>query len=109
MGFSKIVEHVGNVVRTDSVEERVELLRSGDSFNIWQTILRGVGAHTGCTRCEDVCPVGRDYANIQDAQQDIPEATAEKVARLSEMQRRRANGEISEGFERSWRRIGKKS
>ncbi len=105
-GFSKVVEHVGNVVRAGSMEERVELLRSGNSFNIWQTMLRGVGAYTGCTRCEDVCPVGRDYVNLQDAQQDIPEATAEKSLRLAELQRRRASGEPIEGLERSRRWIG---
>jgi len=105
-GFAKVVEHVGSVIRAETVEERVELLRSGDSFNIWQTILRGVGAYTGCTRCEDVCPVGRDYVNIQDAQQDIPETTPDKLARLAEMRRRNANRETSEGFERSRRWIG---
>ena len=105
-GFSKIVEHVGDIVRAERVEERVELLRDGNSFNIWQTMLRGVGAYTGCTRCEDVCPVGRDYANLQDVQQDIPEATPEKATRLTEMQRRRASGETSEGLERSRRWIG---
>lgn len=109
-GFSKVVEHVGNVVRAGSVEEQVELLRSGDSFNIWQTILRGVGAYTGCTRCEDVCPVGQDYArHLQDIQQDIPEATPEKEARLEEMRQRRAAGEVSEGREHSRRWIGEQS
>ncbi len=109
-GFSKVVEHVGNVVRAGSVEEQVELLRSGDSFNIWQTILRGVGAYTGCTRCEDVCPVGQDYArHLQDIQQNIPEATSEKTARLEEMRQRRAVGEVSEGREHSQRWIGRQS
>jgi epoxyqueuosine reductase QueG len=108
-GFSKVVEHVGNVIRAESAAEQVELLRSGNSFNIWQTILRGVGAYTGCTRCEDVCPVGRDYASIQDAQRDIPETTPEKAARLAEMQRRQAKGEMGEGFARSRRWIGERS
>ncbi len=105
-GFSKVVEHVENVIRAESTAQQIELLRSGNSFNIWQTILRGVGAYTGCTRCEDVCPVGRDYVHIQDAQRDIPEATPEKAARLAEMQRQRADGETSEGFEYSRRWIG---
>ena len=106
-GFAKVVEHVGNVIQAGTVEERIELLRSGDSFNIWQTLLRGVGAYTGCTRCEDVCPVGQDYErHLQDAQQEIPEVTPEKRARLAEMQRRRATGESMEGLERSRRWIG---
>lgn len=109
-GFAHIVSHVGNVLRTESVEQKVELLRSGDSFNIWQTMLRGVGAYTGCTRCVDVCPVGQDYArHLQDVQDHIPEATPQKMARLAEMQRKRAAGETIEGLERSRRWIGNES
>jgi epoxyqueuosine reductase QueG len=106
-GFAHVVSHVGNVLRTESVEQKVELLRGGDSFNIWQTMLRGVGAYTGCTRCVDVCPVGQDYArHLQDVQEHIPETTAEKMVRLTEMQRKRAAGETIEGLERSRRWIG---
>ena len=106
-GFSQVVAHVGNVLRADTVEQKIEMLRSGDSFNIWQTMLRGVGAYTGCTRCVDVCPVGQDYArHLADAQQDIPETTPEKVSRLAEMQRKRTAGEPGEGLERSRRWIG---
>jgi hypothetical protein len=46
--------------------------------------------------------------HIQDAQRDIPEATAEKTARLTEMQRKRTAGEEIEGLERSRRWIGEK-
>lgn len=106
-GFGKVVEHVGTVLRAENAEERVELLRGGTSFNIWQTMLRGVGAYTGCTRCEDVCPVGQDYArHLQDIQQEIPETTPGKTARLAEMRRRRAAGEPIEGLTRSGRWIG---
>jgi len=106
-GFSHVVSHVGNVLRAESVEQKMELLRSGDSFNIWQTMLRGVGAYTGCTRCVDVCPVGQDYAShLADAQRDIPETTPEKTARLAAMQQTRTSGESIEGLERSKRWIG---
>jgi epoxyqueuosine reductase QueG len=106
-GFTKVVEHVEDVLRAENVDRQVELLRSGNSFNIWQTMLRGVGAYTGCTRCLDVCPVGEDYARyLHDIQQEIPEVTTEKTLRLAEMQRRRAAGESSEGLERSRRWIG---
>jgi epoxyqueuosine reductase QueG len=109
-GFSHLVSHVGNILHADSVDKQVELLRSGDSFNLWQSILRGVGAYTGCTRCVDVCPVGQDYAqHLQDIQEDIPEATPEKTARLAEMKRRRTAGEKIEGLERSRRWIGEDS
>ena len=106
-GFSHVVSHVGNVLRAESVEQKMELLRSGDSFNIWQTMLRGVGAYTGCTRCVDVCPIGQDYSrHLADAQQDIPEVTPEKTVRLTDMQRKRMTGERIEGLERSERWIG---
>jgi epoxyqueuosine reductase QueG len=106
-GFSHVISHVGNVLRAVTEEEKIELLRSGDSFNIWQTLLRGVGAYTGCTRCEDVCPVGQDYARLlQDAQEEIPEITPEKTARLAAMKQARAAGEKIEGLERSRRWIG---
>jgi len=106
-GFAHVVSHVGNVLRAESVEQKMELLRSGDSFNIWQTMLRGVGAYTGCTRCVDVCPIGQDYSrHLADAQQDIPEVTPEKTVRLTDMQRKRMTGERIEGLERSKRWIG---
>ncbi len=108
--FSHVVSHVGNVVRAESEEQKMELLRSGDSFNIWQTMLRGVGAYTGCTRCVDVCPVGQDYArHLADAQQDIPETTPEKTTRLAAMQQARSSGETVEGLERSRRWIGEEN
>ncbi|MCS6925405.1 MAG: hypothetical protein NZ578_05830 [Candidatus Binatia bacterium] len=109
-GFSRLVAHVSNMLHAESVDKQVELLRSGDSFNLWQSILRGVGAYTGCTRCVDVCPVGQDYApHLQQVQEDIPEATPEKVARLAEMRRRRAAGEPIAGLERSRRWIGEEA
>ena len=60
----------------------------------WQSILRGVGVYSGCTRCVDVCPVGRDYeTQLKDAQEVIAERTPEKEARLEEMTRRRESGD----------------
>jgi hypothetical protein len=53
---------------------------------IWQSMLRGVGIYSGCTRCYDVCPVGADYeAHLRSAQEEIAEATDEKRARLAHM------------------------
>lgn len=70
-------------------------------------MLRGVGAYTGCTRCVDVCPVGADYApHLQAVQDEIPEVTPDKVARLTMLQERRQQGEISPGYEHSRRWIG---
>ena len=71
----------------------------------WQSILRGVGVYSGCTRCVDVCPVGRDYTAIADAQEEIPERTPAKEARLRAMAATREGGERIEGRERSSRWI----
>ena len=49
------------LIREPDTEKQKELLRSEDSFNLWQSILRGAGVITGCRRCADVCPVGADY------------------------------------------------
>jgi Fe-S oxidoreductase len=54
---------------------------------IWQSMLRGVGVYTGCTRCYDTCPVGADYeAHLADVQAAIPEATPAKEATLRTLQ-----------------------
>ena len=55
-------EHIDAHHRRAGRERQKELLRSEDSFNLWQSILRGAGVITGCRRCADVCPVGADYA-----------------------------------------------
>jgi len=72
----------------------------------WQSILRGVGVYSGCTRCVDVCPVGRDYdAHLRDAQDAIAERTPEKERRLAEMFARCSTGDRGSHYERSVRWI----
>ena len=62
------------------------MVRSEDSFNLWQSILRGAGAVTGCRRCQDVCPVGEDYENLlKDVLDPVPEDTEGKQSSLTEM------------------------
>ena len=69
------------------------MLRSEDSFNLWQSILRGAGVMTGCRRCHDVCPVGADYdALLKDALDTIAEDTPDKRARLQSMMDQEASG-----------------
>jgi epoxyqueuosine reductase len=81
-------------------------LKSKESFMSWQSILRGVGVYSGCTRCVDVCPVGRDYdAHLKDAQDQIAERTPEKEARLAEMARRREAGDRGRYYAHSARWI----
>ncbi|MBI3015454.1 MAG: epoxyqueuosine reductase [Candidatus Tectomicrobia bacterium] len=106
-GFEFLLNHMENIVKTPEKEKQLALLRSAETFNAWQSILRGVGVYTGCTRCVDVCPVGKDYeAHIKSAQEEIPEETPQKRARLAEMLKRRRKGDPIVGLEASRRWIG---
>lgn len=84
-GFAQLTEHLGSILDEADAEKRKELVRSEDSFNLWQSILRGSGVVTGCRRCQDVCPVGQDYAALSDVLDEIPETTPEKEKRLQRM------------------------
>jgi hypothetical protein len=67
-------------------KSRFEVMRHPDTLMIWQSMLRGVGIYSGCTRCYDVCPVGNDYeTHLREVQEEIAEATDEKRARLGRM------------------------
>jgi epoxyqueuosine reductase QueG len=103
-GFQYLTAHMERFVGA-APEEQVRLLKTKESFMSWQSILRGVGVYSGCTRCVDVCPVGRDYPAIADVQDEIPERTPDKAARLAEMSARRERGEAIEGLARSSRWI----
>jgi epoxyqueuosine reductase QueG len=92
-GFAYLADHLERIV-TAPPEARVGLLKSKESFMAWQSILRGVGVYSGCTRCVDVCPVGQDYeAHLREVQDEIPERTPEKEARLQAMAARGAAGD----------------
>jgi len=104
-GFTYLMGHIERLVQS-SREEQLALLKSKESFMSWQSILRGVGVYSGCTRCVDVCPVGRDYeAHLKDAQDEIAERTSEKERRLAEMARRRESGDQGPNYPRSARWI----
>ena len=101
-GFAQLAEHVGNIIEEPDIDRQREMLRSEESFNLWQSILRGSGVITGCRRCQDVCPVGADYEqDLKDALEAIPEQTPQKQARLTEMARM---SEVPEGYidQRRW-------
>ena len=86
---------------------RFDVMRDTDTLMIWQSMLRGVGIYSGCTRCYDVCPVGDDYdAHLKEVQQDIAEETPEKRARLASLAAVRAGGKRPAGLERHARWIG---
>ena len=85
-GFAQLAGHLERIIDETDAAARKQLLRSEDSFNLWQSILRGAGVVTGCRRCADVCPVGADYeAMLADALAEIPENTAAKEQRLAAM------------------------
>ena len=85
-GFAQLTEHLMKFAQEPDAAQRKLLLRSENSFNLWQSILRGAGVVTGCRRCADVCPVGADYEKmLADAHLEIPENTPEKEQRLAAM------------------------
>lgn len=106
-GYDFFQEHVARIAGEDDPQEQWRLAQSTDSLMIWQSMLRGVGVHTGCTRCQDVCPVGKDYETfLAEALEDIPEETEEKRATLAAMQARAEKGERGPDFERNRQLIG---
>jgi len=106
-GFAQLADHLGNIFDAEDVDEKLRLVRSEESFNLWQSILRGSGVITGCRRCQDVCPVGEDYARLlEDALAEIPEDTPEKAARLKAMAAEEAKGEFPETHAAQRRWIG---
>jgi ferredoxin len=102
-GFAHLAEHLADIItETDPARQQAKLV-SEDSFDLWQSILRGAGVITGCRRCQDVCPVGLDYETmLKDALDAIPENTPEKEARLAAM----GPDEPSAGYQSQRRWIG---
>ena len=102
-----ITEHLERIVSEPDAAKQKTLIRSEESFNLWQSILRGAGVITGCRRCEDVCPVGADYeAMLKDALEDIPEHTAAKQARLDAMVEAERAGDRPASYTAQCRWIG---
>jgi epoxyqueuosine reductase len=101
-GFKQLSDYLGRVIDEPDTKQKKAMLRSEDSFNLWQSILRGAGVITGCRRCADVCPVGADYEPmLKDALDAIPESTPQKEARLASMI------EPSPSYQRQIRWIGR--
>ena len=85
-GFAQLADYLERVIDEPDVSRKKKMLRSEQSFDLWQSILRGAGVITGCRRCADVCPVGADYEGmLKDALEVIPENTPQKEARLAAM------------------------
>ena len=106
-GYDFLRQHVERVLNSSDATARYEVMRSTDTLMLWQSMLRGVGIFSGCTRCYDVCPVGTDYAShLQEIQETIPEETAGKQERLRVMRTRHAEAALSSGLEQHRRWIG---
>jgi len=87
-GYHMVVDYVSRVIDAGDSDLQKAMLRSQDSFNAFQSILRGVGVVTGCRRCQDVCPIGADYeTKLREVLDAIPEDTPAKDARLAEFAR----------------------
>lgn len=72
-------QHVQRIVAEPDQQRKWEMASSTDSLMFWQSLLRGVGIETGCTRCQDVCPVGEDYpTRLAPVMEEIPEETDAK-------------------------------
>ena len=107
-GFLQLTDFLGRVIEEPDIDRQKQMLRSEDSFNLWQSILRGAGVVTGCRRCQDVCPVGDDYDTmLKDALDEIPEYTPEKQARLDAMADAEAKGNMPDGYAAQSRWIGR--
>jgi epoxyqueuosine reductase len=106
-GFAQLSEHVTRIIAEPDASKQKELVRSEDSFNLWQSILRGAGVITGCRRCADVCPVGADYeAMLSDALEVIPEDTPAKEARAAAMEAEEQAGRLPDTYAGQSRWIG---
>ena len=106
-GFHHVVDFLSQVLDESDVQKQKEMIRSEDSFNIWQSTLRGAGVITGCRRCQDVCPVGADYdAMLKEALDEIPEDTPEKRQRLEDMVAAESKGDFPEPYHQQKRWIG---
>ncbi len=108
-GFKEVAEFLEKFLDAPDAEAQRALVRSEESFNIWQSTLRGAGVVTGCRRCQDVCPVGADYEGmLKDVLDDVAEDTDEKRARLQAMSEAEEAGNLPETFKRQERWIGKR-
>jgi ferredoxin len=106
-GFREVTDFLTRVLDAPDAEAQKRLVRSEESFNIWQSTLRGSGVVTGCRRCQDVCPVGDDYElMLKDALDTIEEDTPAKQLRLAAMCKAENDGTLPEGFTGQSRWIG---
>jgi len=106
-GFAQLTEFFDKMLDQTDTAKQKQMLRSEDSFYLWESILRGAGVVTGCRRCQDVCPVGADYEMLRDALDVIPEDNDAKRARRAAMEAAEVKGALPEAYGEQARWIGK--
>ena len=108
-GYWFVQEHLARIGAETDVERRWQRVRGTDTLMLWQSMLRGVGVITGCTRCMDVCPVGADFdAHLADVLGEIPAEVAElNRAALEEARARARAGDRGPGHARRARWVGR--
>jgi ferredoxin len=98
-GFATILRVLRAFSAAPTAQERSATMRGHEWFGIWQGLLRVVGAFGDCPRCLAVCPVGDDYHHfLREDQREIPEKTADKVARGKQLLQIRKRGELVPGL-----------
>jgi epoxyqueuosine reductase QueG len=104
-GFDYLRRNVEAMLEDRDGKRATEHASGRVMFETWQSMLRGVGACTGCTRCLEVCPVGDDYGALASVQEEIPESSETKRARLAEMRELEAAGDRGPHYDSSARWI----
>lgn len=96
-------DHLRQIAAEPDPKRQWKLASGTESLMFWQSLLRGVGIETGCTRCQDVCPVGEDYpTRLAPTMDEIPEETEAKRAELDQMRRRARDPDRSEWPDPRW-------
>jgi len=83
-GADAFVGYLSTVFASPDRDAVNKLIRHRTTGELWQeaTFLKE-GAYTACMRCEDVCPVGADYAVISRSphrQADLPDGVRRRIA-----------------------------
>ncbi len=106
-GFHHLSDYMISAVREEDKDKQIMMLRSRESADLFESVLRGGGIITGCRRCGEVCPVGDDYeSSLGQWLDEIPEQTPEKRQRLETMTAAEENGERPAVYHEQARWIG---